>query len=593
MSTSTVPIKQLTRNFQHPRIVVFLIVSSLYCFSFAFLLDQLLPNGDLSVNRAFVDAAWKILLLAAGIIFLFVFFFSRIRGDKASLPQTADVSIKPADSLLVLLPLTPIVQYVLNNQNILSVTGSLSIIGVFAAFTIVISLIIPKLFAKFGLASTLMMTGIAFAFTIINMASLAASQNWFERGELTFQLAQFFAIFAMGTLVYSIVGRKFTYFIVVLYFVSNGFFNLLLFDKTDERSLETDPNNKLIQLTGSKKPHSTPNIYILVYDAYVASETMIGYGIDNRPQEEYLADKGFKLYPHTYSVSAFSVGTMSRVFSVTTGWHGKPRTAVSGDGPVQRLLQGFGYKTYGLFPSDYFFQTNGSSYDYSFPELQATHAFRGSKATHWMITKAILMGEFRFDIEFGSPSHQDFLDRKTRAFSEDNRSPKFVYIHDNRPGHSQNSGACRTDETELFANRLGIANTEMKKNITAIERDDPNAIVVVAGDHGPYLTKNCTDTGGKYKTPDILRLDVQDRYGSFLAIKWPPGNRIKYDDIVIIQDVFPAIFATIFDDAQYLQTRIKPNTLWTEHTSSVSVLDGVIKGGANDGESLFLTPRAQ
>lgn len=591
MSTSTFSINLLTRNFQHPRIVAFLIVSSLYCFSFALFLDHLLPSSDLSVNRAFVDVAWKIFLLTAGLIFLFVFLFSRIRGDKSSLPQIVDDSIKPADSILVLLPLTPIIQYVLNNQDILSVTGSLSIIGIFAAFTIVISLIIPTLFTRFGLARTLMMTGIAFAFTITNMASLSASQNWFESGELAFQLAQFFVIFAMGSVVYIIAGRNFTYLIVVLYFVINGYFNLPLVEKTDERALATDPKNKLIQLVDSKKPKYTPNIYFLVYDAYVANETMSGYGIDNKPQEEYLAEKGFKLYPHTYSVAAFSVGTMSRVFSVTTGYHGKPRSAVSGDGPVQRLFQGFGYKTYGLFPIDYFFQTNGSSYDYSFPELQATHAFRGSKATHWMITKAILMGEFRFDVEFGSPSRQDFLDRKTRAFGKDRRSPKLVYIHDNQPGHSQNSGKCRTDETKLFADRLRIANTEMKKNISAIERDDPNAVVVVAGDHGPYLTKNCTDTGGKYETSDVSRLDVQDRYGSFLAIKWPSDNHIKYDDIVIIQDVFPAIFATIFDDAQYLQARIKPNTLRTEHTSSVSVLDGVIKGGPNDGEPLFLKPK--
>ena len=131
----------------------------------------------------------------------------------------------------------------------------------------------------------------------------------------------------------------------------------------------------------------------------------------------------------------------------------------------------------------------------------------------------------------------------------------------------------------------------MKKNISAIERDDPNAIVVVAGDHGPYLTKNCTDTLGRYETSDISRLDVQDRYGSFLAIKWPSDKHIKYDDIVIIQDVFPVIFSTIFDDAKFLQARIKPNTLRTEHTSSVSVLNGVIKGGPNDGEPLFLTPK--
>ena len=591
MNTHRFQIDRLTQDLHWPQLVVAIMALSLYCFSFAFLLDQLLPDSNLNVNRVFVGVAWKFLLPIAIIIFLLGSLFSRIRRSKVSWFNIADVSLKPADGFLVLLPLAPIVQYVLNNQNILSLTGSLSIIGIFTAFTIVVSLIIPKLFTKVGAARTLMMTGIAFTFTINDMASLTASQNWFERGELKLQLAQLFAVFTIGTLVYGIVGRKFTYFIVVLYFLSNSFYNLPLFDQTEERSLTTDTENMLVQLVGSKTPNSTPNIYLLVYDAYVTDETILGYGIDNSGQEEYLADAGFKLYPHTYSAAAFSVGTMSRVLSVTTAYHGEPRTAVSGDGPVQRLLQGFGYKTYGLFPIDYFFQANGSFYDYSFPELQAAQAFHGSKATHWMLIKAILMGEFRFDIEFGSPSRQEFLDRKIKVFSEENRSPKFVYIHDNLPGHSQNSGKCRPNETALFAERLLIANTEMKKNIAAITQDDPSAIIIVAGDHGPYLTKNCTDTGDKYETLDISRLDVQDRYGTFLAIKWPAGNRPEYDDIVVLQDVFPAIFSNIFEDARYLQARIEPNTLRKEHTSSVSVMDGIIEGGANDGEPLFLSPK--
>ena len=41
---------------------------------------------------------------------------------------------------------------------------------------------------------------------------------------------------------------------------------------------------------------------MLTYDSYVGQETMQQYGIDNRSQEEYLLQRGFKIYPQNYSI---------------------------------------------------------------------------------------------------------------------------------------------------------------------------------------------------------------------------------------------------------------------------------------------------
>ncbi len=70
-------------------------------------------------------------------------------------------------------------------------------------------------------------------------------------------------------------------------------------------------DNPLVVLIGSRKPAITPNIYLLVYDAYVVNETMNGYGIDNQLQEEYLKDLDFKLYPQTYSLGSATLSSMS------------------------------------------------------------------------------------------------------------------------------------------------------------------------------------------------------------------------------------------------------------------------------------------
>ena len=164
-------------------------------------------------------------------------------------------------------------------------------------------------------------------------------------------------------------------------------------------------------------------------------------------------------------------------------------------------------------------------------------------------------------------------------------------MHDNLPGHSQNSGACLPDETERYAQRVTAANREMKKNIDLLTGRDPDAIIIIAGDHGPYLTKNCTATDGQYDISEITRQDLQDRYGVFLAIRWPHGCAGQYDDITVLQDVFPAVLSCLFADKSLAGAGVAPTTLGSEAVSGAEVIDSIIDGGVNDGEPLFVGPQ--
>ena len=205
----------------------------------------------------------------------------------------------------------------------------------------------------------------------------------------------------------------------------------------------------------------------------------------------------------------------------------------------------------------------------------------------------MLTGEFKFSLEFIETSRKQFLDRKNSAFSEEKIFPKFIYIHSGNPGHSQNSGACLPNERELFKERLMWANLEMSEDVEYITEHDENAIIIVAGDHGPYLTKNCAYTSDHYNLVNISRLDIQDRFGTFLAIKWSSPNFEAYDNIVILQDVFPSIFAYIFQNKVFLTAKIEPITLEPSAISGANVVDGVIEGGIHSGEPLFILGNEQ
>jgi hypothetical protein len=268
---------------------------------------------------------------------------------------------------------------------------------------------------------------------------------------------------------------------------------------------------------------------------------------------------------------------MSRVLNASTDFYGSTRRAASGDGIAQIALKSIGYQTYGLFISDYFFRETPPKYDFYIPQYESSPD---------ILLSAILMGEFRFDIGFDLVPREQFIESKQRIFEEiSGGDPKFVYMHSNRPEHSQNSGACLANETALFQERLSIANLEMQQDLERIIDNDPDAIIIVAGDHGPYLTKNCAGLSADYAISEISRLDIQDRFGTFLAIRWPSQDFDSYDDITVLQDLFPAIFSYLFADDSFLDAKIEPVTI----SPIVTVRDGIIYGGINDGEPLFVS----
>ena len=569
-------------NFFFSNVLVPVIALALYCGSFAYFSSRFLLEG---VNYFFVSRLGKyVLLIMAGAILTFFVILKAKKGGELAFKYSNE-KLYPGDFLFLLLPLTPVVQYILNNQEILSPAEYLYVLIFFVFFSGFYIFAIPALLGIVISTRTLMILGLAFVFTIASMASISDYFAWFEEGALKTQLMLFGGVFLVVWLLHNLNKRRVLYLFIAVNFVANSSAQLLSQGGgADAPSLPVE-ENKLQSLVGERTPAITPNIYLLVYDSYVPNETMLAYGIDNSAQEDYLSEQGFKLYPHTYSIGSSTLETMSKVLNASTEYYGDPRRGVSGDGITQKMLRDLGYETYGLFYSDYMFRGFGESYDYSIPE--------SSIPPYVQLLKAIFLGEFRFNIEnvgFREQTRDQFVETKRRIFEDVSGNQAFIYMHSDLPDHSQNSGACLPDETDLFEERLTRANFEMRQDVNLIIENDPGAIVIVAGDHGPYLTKTCYITEGVYGISEISRLDIQDRYATFLAIRWPIGDFVKYDDITVLQDLFPAVFAYLYKDTTILESKIEPIIpIPNSSISGASVNNGVIYGGINDGELLFLS----
>ena len=115
-------------------------------------------------------------------------------------------------------------------------------------------------------------------------------------------------------------------------------------------------------------------------------------------------------------------------------------------------------------------------------------------------------------------------------------------------------------------------------------------IIIIAGDHGPYLTKNGIGLSPDYKLKNVNRLDIQDRFGVLLAIHWPEEKYIDKYKIRILQDVLPAAFSYIYnDDSIFEEAKMSNKVVKSPVISGASIKDGVIIGGKDDGKDLFKT----
>jgi hypothetical protein len=84
---------------------------------------------------------------------------------------------------------------------------------------------------------------------------------------------------------------------------------------------------------------------------------------------------------------------------------------------------------------------------------------------------------------------------------------------------------------------------------------------------------------------------LQDRFGAFLAIKWPGGAVQTGYELEIIQDIFPAVFSYLYEDEdedEDMMEHVLPRLSTKRHFAGVHIRDGLIVGGRDDGEPLYL-----
>lgn len=480
---------------------------------------------------------------------------------------------------LVMLLLSPIMQYVVANQDILKFKDSLIVLGFFILISVILLFIIPTIMSAFISKVFTIPVTLSFTYIIFNMASFGRVSSYKKIGIIL-------SIILLLSFLFMIFNKKKTLVMLALvFFIVNTFASII--------NLDIKPNSKdaaeefsFFEIFKDKKVKHKPDIYLLIYDSYPNEETLKSYGINNSKQTEDLLNKGFAIYDGTYSIGAASLISMAPLLNI------KPipnhsslnvyREKVAGTAEGLSMFKTLGYDTHLLVNDDYLVKGFEPQYTSSFPPASL------SNSSYNIITRSILEGEFRFDVEFSRSTQNDFLKAKSKVLSHKQQKPKFVYHHSYNPGHSQNSGVLLPNETELFIERLKLANEEISTDLKDLEKGSTDAIIIIAGDHGPYLTKNGISLSPDYDLSEVTRLDIQDRYGTFLAILWPDENYYLEHKIDTIQDVLPAVFSYMYEDEKIFELLKMSNKVEPSAAVSFAGIDnGIIIGGIDDKKPLF------
>jgi len=535
-------------------------------------------------------AKFILLLFMIGIIFLIVEKLPAWGGHSnkkddsqavlsKNLHQKKFVKHPLLDYLLILIPLTPIVQYLLNNIGLFDFSGAVKYLGFFILICLAFAFLPSYLLSPISDRRFVLIGCLSYLFVFFSMPSI---NQFMYVGNIIFKIFLLVG-YLMGIQLF--MHFLFRHKAILAHIFSIVFFIGSLFPLTLD-VIHTDkdnPENDIVDMPPINFVHHRPDIFLLVYESYSDAETLAKYGIDNSGQFKQLENYGFTLYPGVWTVDFPSIGSIGKLFAMSNSIS-SPRYEILGNSAVHQVLRNNGYQINSIIENDFFFTGNLKNirFDHYYPEINPDFSME--------FAMQILEGEFDDRILFDESNRDEFLREKRHYLTTNFQSPQFLYSHNNYPGHTPPNVIVRDNFDEhliKYKNDLMTANAEMIADVEMALANNPNAIIILAGDHGPALTGDVFQISDFKSQENVGRLNILDRYGILLAIRWPQEFNVHEDmyDVKILQDLFPLIFSELCDDPSlYEELRVFPEASVSE---KIKITSGVIHGGKNDGEPLF------
>ncbi len=388
-------------------------------------------------------------------------------------------------------------------------------------------------------------------------------------------LFQYILLLAISFLFIYLFNYKKDFFIKVTVFLfiivfANAIYTCFI--KHNDSGLD-NPQAGFLANVGLKKRQ---DIILLIYDGYPAPDFLKAMGVDNSKQLKFLKDNGFTIYKNIYSLACWTVFSMSSMVDIKTYPSSvDQQKPLAGYNQVNSLLKKHGYTCFYVVTgyaaaASALYQNNP---DFVFPKT--------STCTEIYLWRCIMEGIFSREAAFFNDySEQDKAEIVEKLLTQ-KKEPSFTYIHLQYPGHFPFSSNKYKNVLPYFMN----ANNMMRKHIDLI-KNRKDSIIIIAGDHGTWATwdnKSRIDSPGQLTAVQLL-----DKYGMFLAIRWPEDYKQKMK-IKILQDVLLEVIMYLADDDSLKIFRLDRST-FGRNLSMIpdgAIKDGIIQIGRDKGKNLF------
>lgn len=285
-----------------------------------------------------------------------------------------------------------------------------------------------------------------------------------------------------------------------------------------------------------------PNVYLIQPDGFIgqpAANNSI-YQLDNSSFYTSLEEKGFQ-FNHDFRSNYSS--TLSSNSTLFTGQHHYLPTAAStaelmgardiilGDNPVLRTFKKNGYQTHLILQHSYLML--------NFPDV----AYNSNNVSFNELSP--LLPNYYLNKDY----HSDF--EKQLSVTLESDAPQFYFIEMLHPAHISYSKDGEDDEQIIEREKLKYAE-EIDKIVPVIieiseliKAKDPEAIIIIAADHGGFA--GFTHTGQAYSIITNNKELKQSVFNSLLSIKAPKAFEPYQKEIKSTVAVFPLLFDYLSD----------------------------------------------
>ena len=280
-------------------------------------------------------------------------------------------------------------------------------------------------------------------------------------------------------------------------------------------------------LTFKKKP----NIYLIQPDGFVAQKTAenSAYRWENTSFYAALESKGFQVnhdyrsnYPSTLTSNS-ALFTGQQHYFENGNMEGElfnARDIIMGDNATLRTLQSNGYQLNAILQHKYLLLNHPkTAYDY------------------------LNISDAELSIMPNYESNKDYQQDLYDAMNRSNEKPQFYFVEILEPGHIPTSTSGNNpieSSRNEYINGLNRMTRVLMKMVEHIKTSDPNALIIIAADHGGYVGYKSTGEATEKSTHNLEL--KQSLFNALLAIKAPADFEPYENNIKSSVGIFNNLF---------------------------------------------------